>query len=169
MPNKYIEKMNAGNPFWTWPLTIPLETLLLLNTTRGTKEKQGGSIVRDQFRERLDDLILDLDLFDIPLDKGMLTWNNRRDGPGHIVARLNRFLINNSLLALRDKFFSLNLPWAGSDHWPIRLVFEAQKIRVPFLSNSTHSSWITPSSSNPFPKYGISGSQAHPITYGRIS
>jgi hypothetical protein len=43
--------------------------------------------VRDQFREKMDDLILDLDLFDVPPSKGQYTWNNRRAGPSHIVTR----------------------------------------------------------------------------------
>ena len=45
--------------------------------------------MRDQFRENMDDLISDLDLFDVPPAKGMYTWNNRRVGFGHIVARLD--------------------------------------------------------------------------------
>jgi hypothetical protein len=93
--------------------------------------------VRDQFRERMDDLISDLDLFDVPSAKGMYTWNNRRAGPGHIAARLDQFLISNSFLALPDKACSSNLPWAGSDHLPISLIFESQKNwgPIPFRFN----------------------------------
>jgi len=39
------------------------------NTTRGLKEKQGGSIVRDEFRKKMDDIISYLDLFDVPPPK----------------------------------------------------------------------------------------------------
>jgi hypothetical protein len=94
-------------------------------------------VVRDQFRERLEDLISDLDLYDVPSNKGIYTWNNRRAGPGHIAARLDRFLISNSLLSLPDKPCSTNLPWAGSDHRPIRLTFEAQQNwgPIPFKLN----------------------------------
>jgi hypothetical protein len=93
--------------------------------------------VRDQFREKMDDLISDMDLFDVPPSKGMYTWNNRRAGPGHIAARLDRFLISNSFLALPDKACSLILPWEGSDHRPISLMFEPQKNwgPIPFRFN----------------------------------
>jgi hypothetical protein len=67
----------------------------------------------DQFGEKMDDLISDLDLFDVPPTKGMYTWNNKRAGPGHIAARLDRFLISSSFLALPDKACSLILPWVG--------------------------------------------------------
>jgi exonuclease III len=84
-------------------------------------------VVRDQFRERLEDLISDLDLYDVPLNKGIYTWNKRRARPGHIAARLDRFLISSAWLSLLDNPCSTNLPWAGSDHCPIRLTFEAQQ------------------------------------------
>jgi exonuclease III len=83
--------------------------------------------VRDQFREKMDDLISDLDLFDVPPSKGLYTWNNRRAGPGHIATRLDHFLISNSFLAFPDTTSSTILLWAGSDHHPISLAFESQK------------------------------------------
>jgi hypothetical protein len=88
-------------------------------------------MVRDQFRERLEDLILDIDLFYVPSNKVMYTWNNIIEGLGNRVTRLDRFLISSSLLSLPDKLCSLNLPWEGSDHHPIRLIFKAQKHWVP--------------------------------------
>jgi hypothetical protein len=93
--------------------------------------------VRDQYREKMDDLISNLDLFDVPPSKGQYTWNNRRAGPGHIAARLNHFLISSSFLALPYLASSMILPWAGSDHCPISLVFETQKNwgPIPFRFN----------------------------------
>jgi hypothetical protein len=44
------------------------------NTTRAAMEKRGGSVVRDQFREILEDLISDPDLYDVPSSKGIFTW-----------------------------------------------------------------------------------------------
>jgi hypothetical protein len=87
--------------------------------------------------EKMDDLISDLDLFYVPPTKGMYTWNNKRAGPGHIAARLDRFLIRSFFLALLDKSYSLILPWEGSDHRPIYLIFEPQKNwgPIPFKFN----------------------------------
>jgi hypothetical protein len=59
------------------------------NTTLHQKEKKGGSIVHNPFRERMGDLISHLDLIDIQPSKGKFTWNNQRVGLGHIVARLD--------------------------------------------------------------------------------
>jgi hypothetical protein len=140
MPNNYMEKIECWQSLQDLATENPPQNLIIVgdfNTTRGLKEKRGGTIMRDQFRERMDDLISDLDLFDVPSVKGMYTWNNRRAGPGHIAARLDRFLISSSFLALPDKAFSSNLPWAGSDHRPIMLTFESQKNwgPIPFRFN----------------------------------
>jgi len=87
--------------------------------------------VRDQFKEKMDDLISDLDNFDVPPSKGLYTWNKKRVGTGHIVAKLDWFLLSISFLPHLDKSYSLILPWEGSDHRPISLVFESQKIWGP--------------------------------------
>jgi hypothetical protein len=43
------------------------------NTTRVAKEKREGSVVRHQFKEILEDLISDLDIYDVPSKKGIYT------------------------------------------------------------------------------------------------
>jgi hypothetical protein len=67
----------------------------------------------------------------------MYTWNNRRAGPGHIAARLDRFMISSSLLSVPVKPCFTNLLWAGLDHHPIRLAFESQNNwgPIPFKLN----------------------------------
>ena len=49
------------------------------------------------------------------------TWNNKRIGPGHIAARLDRFLVEDSFLLLGLNLSSKILPFGGSDHKPILL------------------------------------------------
>jgi len=71
----------------------------------------------------MDGLISVMDLIDVPPVKGKFTWKNRRVGPGHIVARLDRFLISVSFLSLPASFSSKIIPWASSDHLPISLSF----------------------------------------------
>jgi hypothetical protein len=80
------------------------------NITRCLSEKRGGSIVRDQFREKMDDCISDFNLYDVPSLNGSFTWNNKRVGHGHIVARLDRFLINKSFISSPEVLSSQILP-----------------------------------------------------------
>ena len=84
-----------------------------MNVTLALSEKKGGSPVRDPAQEWVEDIISDWDLEDIKSSKGKFTWTNKRVGPGHIAARLDRFLVHSS-------FLTLGL-FANSDHKPISL------------------------------------------------
>ena len=48
------------------------------NTTRKQSEKRGGTKFRDPFGEKMEDLMADLDMLDIPLKNEKYTWSNRR-------------------------------------------------------------------------------------------
>ena len=71
-----------------------------MNVTLALSEKKGGSPVRDPTREWVEDIIMKWDLEDIKPSKGKFTWTNKRVGPGHIAARLDRFLVHSSFLTL---------------------------------------------------------------------
>jgi exonuclease III len=92
-----------------------------LNVTLSQAEKKGGSIVRDPAREWVEDLISDWELEDITPTNGKFTWSNRRLGPGHIAARLDRFLVQSSFLSLGLIATSKVLPHSTSDHKPVSL------------------------------------------------
>lgn len=92
------------------------------------KEKWGDSIVRDPFRERMEDLIADWDLVDVKPTKGKYSWSNRRLGPGHIAARLDRFLIHGDLLLCDQLIPSKIIPSSVPDHKPISLFFYSLEI-----------------------------------------
>jgi hypothetical protein len=92
-----------------------------LNVTLSQVEKKGGSIVRDPAREWVEDLISDWELEDIIPTNGKFTWSNRRLGPGHIAARLDRFLVQSSFLSLGLLATSKVLPHSTSDHKPVSL------------------------------------------------
>ena len=92
-----------------------------LNVTLSLREKKGGSIVRDPIREWVEDIIMEWYIDDIKPSCGKFTWSNKRIGSGHIVARLNRFLIQNSFLILGLNVVSKILPFSASDHKPILL------------------------------------------------
>ena len=71
-----------------------------LNVILNQDEKRGGSLVRDPIREIVDETILEWDLMDVKPSTGKYTWNNKRIGPGHIAARLDRFLVQDTFLLL---------------------------------------------------------------------
>ena len=98
-----------------------------LNVTLALAEKKGGSIVRDPAREWVEDLMLDWDLEDITPDRGKFTWSNKRLGPGHIAARLDRFLIHSSFLTLGLMATSKIHTHYTSDHKPISLTLSPEE------------------------------------------
>ena len=60
MPNNYNEKIECWQSLLDLGKENPPQNLIIagdFNTTRPSKEKRGGSVVRDQFREILEDLI----------------------------------------------------------------------------------------------------------------
>ena len=74
---------------------------------------------------------------DIKPSSGKYTWSNRRTGPRHIAARLDRFLVQDSFLLLGLNLTSKILPFGGSDHKPIILEMEMNKNLgpIPFRFN----------------------------------
>ena len=57
-------------------------------------------MVREPSKEWIEDLILEWDLLDMKARKGKFTWTNKRLGPGHIAARMDRFLIQSSFILM---------------------------------------------------------------------
>ena len=51
------------------------------NASKSKVEKRGCSIIRNPFGEKIEDLMVDLDLLDPPLKNGKYTWSNKRTGP----------------------------------------------------------------------------------------
>ena len=108
-----------------------------LNITLSQEEKRGGSLVRDPIREIVDEIILEWDLMDIKPASGKYTWNNKRLGPGHISARLDRFMVQDSFLLQGLNISSKILPFGVSDHKPILLEMAINKNwgPIPFKFN----------------------------------
>jgi exonuclease III len=102
-----------------------------LNVNLAQGETRGGSIVRDPAREWVEDLASAWDLLDIKPIKGLYTWTNKRIGPGHIAARLDRFLVQSSLLLLGLEAKAEILPHSVSDHKPIRIEIKKDQVRGP--------------------------------------
>jgi ribonuclease HI/exonuclease III len=112
-----------------------------LNVTLAQDEKRGGSIVRDPAREWVEDLAAAWDLLDIKPTKGRYTWTNKRIGPGHIAARLDRFFVQSSFLVLGLEAKTEILTHSASDHKPIRLEIKKDQVKgpIPFRFNPN---WI---------------------------
>ena len=80
----------------------------------------------------------DLDLLDPTPKNGKHAWNNKWTGPGHIMARLDHFLVSTSFLQ-KDLFpSSFIISSATSDHKPITLLLTPPTNLgpIPFIFNS---------------------------------
>eukprot|EP00253_Pinus_taeda_P010912 PITA_10912 len=124
IPVNAVEKKSCWDSIGTQVDLVNLENIIIagdLNLTLLSIDKRGGSIARDPTREWAEDLMLDWDLLDIKPISGKFTWTNKRIGPSHIAARLDRFLIQSSflMLGLEDRVHIL--PCNTSDHKPIKL------------------------------------------------
>ena len=113
-----------------------------MNVTLALSEKKGGSPVRDPAREWVEDIISGWDLADIKPSRGKFTWSNKRVGPGHIAARLDRFLVHSSFLTLGLFANSEILQACTSDHKPISLALTSgEKLGpIPFRFSPL---WVT--------------------------
>ena len=65
-------------------------------------------------------------MIDLKPKTGRFTWSNQRVGAASIFARLDRFLVQSSLLDGNQIISSKILPKLSSDHHPIALVFEKE-------------------------------------------
>ena len=73
----------------------------------------------------MEDLIEDWDMLDISPQRGKFTWMNMRTEPGHIAARLNRFIVHNNFLQRNETLKYYIIPSIISDHKPISLHLQA--------------------------------------------
>ena len=91
------------------------------NTTKSSSEKRGGLTVRDPLGEKLEDLATELDMLDPMPKNGRFTWSNKRAGPRHFAAILDRFLVSASFLQKDFLPISRIMSSATSDHKSISL------------------------------------------------
>eukprot|EP00253_Pinus_taeda_P011603 PITA_11603 len=138
------EKKHCWDLLQSYLFLHNLENIIIagdLNVSLAAEEKKGGSLVRDLAREWVEDLILDWDLEDIKPTSGKFTWSNKRLGPGHIAAHLDRFLVQSSFLSCCLMATSKILSYYTSDHKPIllELSLDGNLGPIPFRFNSL---WI---------------------------
>eukprot|EP00253_Pinus_taeda_P002537 PITA_02537 len=87
-------------------------------------EKRGGNFMHDPFRSQLEEIMQEHEMVDIIPKNRKYTWSNRRLGPGNIMERLDRFLVNISLLSSFAAGHTNILSSTASDHYPILLTME---------------------------------------------
>ena len=138
-PNSYAEKKVCWRLLREEKSNLQGNVILAgdLNVTLSQEEKRGGTLVRDPIRETVDEIILDWDLMDVKPSSGKYTWNNKRIGPRHIAARLDRFLVQDTFLLLGLNLSSKILPFGGSNHKPVLLEMANDKNLgpIPFRFN----------------------------------
>jgi len=97
-----------------------------LNITLALNEKKGGIHGKDHMQGSIEELIQLWELINLKPKTGCFTWSNQRVGCASIFARLDRFLVQSSLLDGNQIISSKILPKLSSDHHPIALVFEKE-------------------------------------------
>ena len=113
-----------------------------LNIVMNLKEKRGGSSSRDQMIHVVEDIVLQWDLMDFKPKKGLYTWTNNMTGEDHISARLDRFLVQSTMLMERRLISSKIIPNLTLDHKPILLSLEEEENLgpIPFIFSPLWSS-----------------------------
>lgn len=102
-----------------------------LNILLDLKEKRGGNNNKDLLLPLVEDIIQQWDLLDLKPKKGRYTWNNNRTGVAHISARLDRFLVQSTLLMDKRIVSTRILPKLTSDHKPILLQLDEEETLGP--------------------------------------
>jgi exonuclease III len=150
--NEFLEKKSPSN------IIIVRDLNLVMND----KEKRGGRPSKDQMIFVVEDIIQQWDLMYFKPSKGMYTWTNNRMGEEHISARLDRFLVQSTLLLERKLISTAILPKLTSDHKPILLQLEDEENLgpIPFrfsplsksksgFADTVQWAWSTPVNGSP--------------------
>jgi len=101
VPVNFLEKKDYWNSLSNFlEIYTPPNIILAgdLNIILDPKEKKGGVWGKDPLHVSVESLILAWDLLDLKPKKGHYTWTNNRVGNANIAARLDRFLVQSSLM-----------------------------------------------------------------------
>ena len=88
---------------------------------------------KDPLLDFVESIICSWDLLDFKPKRGRFTWSNNRDGSKSILARLDHFLVQSSLLDENLLISSKKLPKISSDHHPISLQMNEEEDYGPIL------------------------------------
>eukprot|EP00253_Pinus_taeda_P027392 PITA_27392 len=125
-------------PFWERLFAseiLDIESLLLagdLNVTLNPKECWGNCRKKDNLTDRLRMEFISRNLVDVMSERMMPTWDNGRLGQAYIAKRIDRFIINASIIAKWGMPFSLIANEFTSDHRPIILEWREMEYRKEY-------------------------------------
>ena len=75
----------------------------------------------------VENLIQQWHLLDFSPVKGLYTWTNNRAGKDHISARLDRYLVQDTLMMNKKIIITKILPMLTSDHKPVQLILDDEE------------------------------------------
>lgn len=101
-------------------------------------EKRGGDFLPNPFRNQMENIMHTGDLIDIAPKNCKFTWSDRRLGSHNIMERLDRFLVNISLLSTFSTVNSAILPFVISNHYPITLALDTHCALGPLPFKYNH-------------------------------
>eukprot|EP00253_Pinus_taeda_P014977 PITA_14977 len=118
--------LNRTHPLWIVGRDFNMITKL--------EEKQGGRARMEQENGLFKEFIQNNSLIDLQFCNGMHTWSNHRTRKHQIAFKLDRFLISDNAVHSGGDIATANLPYSGSDHWPISLQWQrpGNATRQPF-------------------------------------
>jgi hypothetical protein len=76
---------------------------------------------------KLEEIMQSWDLLDFNPIQGTFIWTNNRVGADHISARLDRFLVQSSIMMNKKIITTKILPKLTSDHKPIQLLLDEEE------------------------------------------
>jgi exonuclease III len=130
VPVSYAEKRECWNSLSSFLEEASPNNVIIagdLNIVMKPKEKRGGTRLRDPMLSKVEEITQTWDLLDFNPIQGLYTWTNNRTGLDHISARLDRFLVQSTIL-LNNKIITTKiLPKLTSDHKPIQLLLEEEE------------------------------------------
>jgi exonuclease III len=130
VPVSYAEKRDCWNSISTYLEKNSPSNIIIagdLNIVIKAKEKRGGSNNSDPMLAKVEDIMQSWDLLDFNPIQGIYTWSNNRVGADHIAARLDRFLVQSSIMMNKKIIITKILPKLSSDHKPIQLLLEDEE------------------------------------------
>jgi len=130
VPVTYTEKRECWNSLSAFlELSSPNNIIIAgdLNIIMKEKEKRGGIDSRDSLLPMVEELSQSWDLLDFNPVRGIYTWSNNRTGSDHISARLDRFLVQSSIMMDKKIIITKILPKLTSYHKPIQLLLEEEE------------------------------------------
>ena len=130
VPVNFIEKKDCWNSLSDFiEIYTPINIIVVgdLNIILDPNEKKGGVRGKYPLQELVEYLIHSWDLLDFKPKKGRYTWTNNRVGATSIYSRLDRVLVQSSLMEGKFLISSKILPNLTSNHHPISLLLEEEE------------------------------------------